>query len=448
MASPGLSPEARRSINGGIISLIVDSYDIYLPAFVLPAVMGYFEPSSMSPSLRATFVTAAFTVTLLGRPIGGPLFGNLCDRFGRKRVTMIAGAGFTVVTLLIACLPGYSRWGYGSIAALIALRLVGGIFLGGGYAGPVPLAIERSPARLRGLVGALVSVGAPVAVIAISVAQLTVLERLPHGTFVTWGWRVPFLFGVVLGVAYLFYYARVPEVDVEALESARGPSARSPLFQLFTRPHFRNLLQVFLLMTGMWFGAQMVLSFMPSLLIDVLHQNASDVSIMEIIASAVTALGMIGYGVAGQRIGRRRMLLVASALVAVVETLAFLAMVQFAKSGSGFLLVGIMAVVATFVANSPLGVIVVYLNERFAFGVRSSGYGTAYTVSLVLPALFPVWVGALRLAMPYEYTALVLIALGGVLFYTAAHIGPDTRTENLLSEAAAPAGTVAVETTA
>lgn len=443
MANLGLSPEARRSINGGVVSLLVDSYDIYLPAFVLPAVMGYFEPSSTPASLKAALTTVVFTVTLLGRPIGGPLFGNLCDRFGRKRVTMVAGAGFTTVTLLIALLPGYNSWGYGSIATLIALRLIGGVFLGGGYAGPVPLAIERSPARLRGLVGALVSVGAPIAVIAISVAQLTVLERLPKAAFMSWGWRVPFLFGVVLGVAYLFYYARVPEVDVEALESSRG-SARAPLVQLFTREHRGNLLQVFLLMTGMWFGAQMVLSFMPSLLIDVLHQDASDVSIMEIIGSAITACGMIIYGVVGQRIGRRRMLLIASALVAVVETLAFLAMVQFAKGGSGFLPVGIMAVVAMFVANSPLGCLVVYLNERFAFGVRSSGYGTAYTVSLVLPALFPVWVGGLRLMMPYEYTALVLIALGGVLFFTAAHIGPDTRTTNLLREAVPEA--VAVET--
>jgi hypothetical protein len=72
MANLGLSPEARRSINGGVVSLLVDSYDIYLPAFVLPAVMGYFEPSSTPASLKAALTTVVFTVTLLGRPIGGP----------------------------------------------------------------------------------------------------------------------------------------------------------------------------------------------------------------------------------------------------------------------------------------------------------------------------------------------------------------------------------------
>jgi len=444
-----LSPEARRSVVGGVISLLVDSYDIYLPALVLPAAMGYFEPSSMSPSSKATLVTVIFTVTLLGRPIGGPLFGNLCDRFGRKKVTMIAGSGFTVATLLMACLPGYDQWGYGALAALIALRLVGGIFLGGGYAGPVPLAIERSPARLRGLVGGLVSAGAPVAITFISITQLTVLKRMSPGSFETWGWRLPFLFGVVLGVAYLYYYSRVPEVDIESLASSRE-SRRAPLLQLFTRAHIRSLLQVFLLMTGMWFAAQMALSFLPGLLIEVLHQDPSDVSTMEIVANLATVAGMIIYGIIGQRIGRRRMLLVASALITVFESLAYLAMVLFAKGDAGFLPVGIMAVIMFFLANSPLSCVVVYLNERFTYGVRSSAYGTAYTVSLILPAMYTVWIGALRTAMPYEYTALVLIVLGGALFFTAAYIGPDTRKTSELGEPqaveTAASGVVAAET--
>lgn len=444
----GLTPAARRSIVGGVISLLVDSYDIYLPALVLPAAMGYFEPRSMPASLKATLVTVIFTVTLLARPVGGPLFGNLADRIGRKRVTMIAGVGFTVCTLLMACLPGYHQWGYGSIAALIALRFVGGAFLGGGYAGPVPLAVERSPARMRGLIGGLVSAGAPVAIIFISVVQLAVLKRMSPAAFTAWGWRMPFLFGVVLGIAYLYYYARVPEVDLGSLESARG-SSRAPLLQLFHRSNIRDLLQVFLLMTGMWFAAQMVLSFLPGLLIGVLHQDPSDVSTMEIVANVATVIGMISFGVLGQRIGRRRMLLWASALITLVVPLAYLAMVLLARSGAGFLAVGTMAVIGFFLANSPLGCVVVYLNERFGLGVRSSGYGTAYTVSLILPALYTVWIGLLKLAMPYEYTALVLIVLGGALFFTAAYIGPDTRTASLLEESAAAApvpGAVAAET--
>ena len=121
-----LTPEARRSVVGGIISLLIDSYDIYVPAFILPAAMDYFEPSSMAVTTKVTLTSVIFTVTLLARPVGGPIFGNLGDKIGRKKVTMIAGLGFTITTLLVACLPGYNSWGYGALVALIALRFIDG----------------------------------------------------------------------------------------------------------------------------------------------------------------------------------------------------------------------------------------------------------------------------------------------------------------------------------
>jgi MFS family permease len=428
-----LTPEARRSVVGGIISLFVDSYDIYLPAFVLPAVTGYFEPASMPVTLKATLVTVVFTVTLLGRPIGGPIFGNLADKIGRRKVTLIAAGGFTVTTLLVACMPGYGQIGYWSIGILIALRLIDGIFLGGGYSGPVPLAIERSPRRMRGLAGGLVASGAAWAVLLISIIQLVVLKRFSHPALLAWGWRLPFFFGVLLGIAYMVHFWRVPEVDLGALESTRE-SKRAPLIELFFRKNFARLAQVFLLMLGMWFAAQIMVSFLPTLLITVLHQNAADVSTLEIIISIITGSGMIGYGALSQKIGRRRLLIWAGASTAVVESLAYVFMVVLANGKAGFVPVAIMAIIASFVVNAPLGCIVVYLNERFPAGVRSSGYSTAYTVALILPALYSVWLGVLKYAMPYEYTALVLVILGGVLFFLAPILGPETRDAELLRE--------------
>ena len=71
----------------------------------------------------------------------------------------------------------------------------------------MPLAIERSPARLRGLVGGVVSAGAPVAIIFISVVQLTALKQVTPPQYQSWGWRLPFFFGVLLGIGYLVYYS-------------------------------------------------------------------------------------------------------------------------------------------------------------------------------------------------------------------------------------------------
>jgi MFS family permease len=387
--------------------------------------MNYFEPSSMAVTTKVTLTSVIFTVTLLARPVGGPIFGNLGDKIGRKKITMIAGLGFTVTTLIIAVLPGYNSWGYGALAALIALRFIDGVFLGGGYAGPVPLAIERSPARLRGPVGGVIAAGAGVAIFFISLVQLVALNPMAHSDYVTWGWRLPFLFGVLLGVGYLVYYARVPEVDVESLAEGRT-KRRQPLLELLSGPQFKDLLQVFLLMTGMWFAAQMLVSFLPSLLIQVLHQNANDVNTLELVMSPLTSVAMIGLAVLSQRIGRRPVLFWMAAGGAVFASLSFAFMVNLAQNSAPFLGVAVLAIIASLFVNGPLGTIVVYLNERFRKGVRSSGYGAAYTVSLILPSLYSVWMGLLQHVMPFAYAPVVLIALGGVMFAIGARIGPET----------------------
>ncbi|WP_083521283.1 MFS transporter [Alicyclobacillus kakegawensis] len=430
----GLSPAARRSMVGGILSLLIDSYDIYLPAFVLPAAMGYFEPDSMPASTKVTLSTLIFTVTLLARPIGGPILGNFSDKIGRKKVTMIAAAGFTGTTCLIGALPGYAQWGYGAIAALIVLRLIDGIFLGGGYAGPVPLAMERSPKHLRALVAGMVAAGAPIAIVFINLVQLFALKNLTSAAFISWGWRVPFFFGGLIGILYIIYYMRVPELDMEKLNPERE-SIKQPIWQLLTGRNLKDLLQVLLLMSGMWFAAQMALSFMPGLLEGYLHQSPDQVSIIEMIANLATAAGMILYAVLSQKVGRKRLLFWVGISLAIGETLAFLFMVQFAKGDAGFFAVGSMAFIAFFLANAPLGTVVVYLNERFPVDVRGSGYGTAYTISLILPGLYSTWIFLLGKVVPYEYTALVLIILGGILFIIATLMGPETRDVELLSTA-------------
>ena len=427
-----LSSAARTSILGGVITLFIDSYDIYLPALVLPAALGYFEPDSMSTTLKATLDTIVFTVTLLGRPIGGPIFGNLADRIGRKRVAMITGAGFTVMTALMACLPGYKQWGFFSIGALIVMRLINGIFLGGGYAGPIPLAIERAPKRMRGLVGGLVVTGAPLAFVVISLIQLLVLDHLSASTFLVWGWRIPFIVGAVLGVLYLLYFSRlVPEIEMQELQPARR-AKRRPLAELIRGPQAWPLAQVVMLMTGMWFASQMTVSFQPVILITVLHQAPGQVSDFLIVSSLITGVGMVLYGMLSQRVGRRVLLRWVAVSVVVIGSLAWLFMVRFAEHGGSFVAIAAMAALASFVTNAPLGVFVVYLNERFGTRVRAAGYSTAYTFGLILPGLYTVWVKGLAHIVPFAYTALFLIPLGGLLVLTAAQLGPETRDATLL----------------
>jgi hypothetical protein len=122
--------------------------------------------------------------------------------------------------------------------------------------------------------------------------------------------------------------------------------------------------------------------------------------------------------------------------VLIIGSLSWLFMVRFADSGKSFTSIAVMAAIAAFVTNAPLGVFVVYLNERFGTRVRSAGYSTAYTFGLILPGLYTVWVKGLAHIVPFAYTAMFLIPLGGLLVFIAATIGPETRDATLLEHEA------------
>ena len=426
--------DERRSARGGAFSMFVDSFDVYLPALVLPAAMAYFMPAGLSPAIRATFTTLLFTVGLVGRPIGSVIFGNLSDRIGRKPVTMISGWGFTIVTLLIGLLPGYAAWGYGGIAVFAVLRLIGGIFLAGGYAAPIPLALEQARPGRRGRVGGLIGAGAPGSFLVINLLLLGLLDVLPHGGFLAWGWRIPFLLGVVLGLAYLWQYRGVREDDSVF---ARRRTGRQPVVELFTtyRAVFAG---VFLFTCGYWFATQMSVSFLPTLLVQVLNQSPRLSTTVEIISSVATIILILVLAAAGQRIGRRTLLLRWALVLTFVVGGAFALLAVAARAGAPGWLVGLIAVVAQTLPSAPLGVILAYLNERFPASVRASGYGIGYMFGLILPGLYTVWLLALSSIMPYAFTPIPLIVFGGLLMFAAVRFSPHTSGERELVPATEP----------
>jgi MFS family permease len=416
--------DERRSARGGAFSMFVDSFDVYLPALVLPAAMAYFMPQDLPTPVRATFTTVLFTVGLLGRPIGSVIFGNLSDRIGRKRVTMLSGWGFTIVTLLMGLLPGYATWGYGGIAVFAVLRLIGGIFLAGGYAAPIPLALEQARPHRRGRVGALIGIGAPGSFLLMNVLLFGVLETVPHDGFLSWGWRVPFIVGFLLGLVYLAHYRKVVE-DEESITQRRAASTRQPVVELFTT-HRALITSVFLFTCGYWFATQMSVSFLTTLLVQVLGRSATLGSVLEIVSSIVTIGMIVVLAEISQRIGRRALLMRWALVMTVVVAASFVLLVVAARSGAPEWVLGVLYVLAKVVPSAPLGVILVYLNERFPASVRASGYGIGYMFGLILPGLYTFWLLGLSVLMPYEFTPVVLIVFGGLLMFTAVRRGPET----------------------
>ncbi|WP_406135902.1 MFS transporter [Streptomyces sp. NBC_01089] len=438
---PGRMPlQAKRAARAAFLGFAVDYFDIYLPVVALAPALHYFQSPSLSGTAGTTLFFLTFAVTLIGRPIGSAVFGSLSDRIGRRRSTLIAVAGFTVATFLMAALPGYADWGYGALAALMVLRLLGGVFMGGEYTSANPLALESCPTQKRGFVGALIAAAYPVGYMAISLVTLPLLQLLPAGgtgsAYVQWGWRIPFVVGGLLGVVFFWYFHRTVEEsgawtaavqDRAAGAEDRGGVRKAPLRELFAAGNIRRLGQVFLLMSGLWFAVQSVVSPMSGLLISQLRQDPDAVTAGLLVANVALFAGYLTLGVLGQRYGRRKVLLLSGTGTATIAALTFFLAIRILDGGGNFPLAMVLYTVCLVVAVSPYGVATVYLLEAFPTHIRASGYGVAFSFSLVVPSFYSLYMLGLSAVMPYAYTPLVLIVLSGVLTVLGARLGPETK---------------------
>lgn len=426
-----LPAPSKRTIRSAWLGMWLDLYDIYLPIIALTPAIIYFQSSDISVAEKVLLGNLVFVLTLIGRPFGSALFGALGDVIGRKRVTEICVAGASVATLLVALLPGYETIGPLSIILLLALRAIGGVFMGGEYSGANPLAMEATPRKLRGIVGGIIQSGYPLAYVTVSVFVTVLLSILPHGgisdAYTVWGWRIPFVFGAIFGFAFLRYlHKNVEESTTWKETKQKAEATRSPLLEVMSGDNRRVLLQVFVLMTGLWFGVQALTAATPSLLTSGLGVDSQQVTNLLLVANVVLAVSYLVLGQLGQRIGRHRVLAAGGAAAVIIGAPMYYLLIRAAEQRSLWLMMlfvttSLVAVVGVF------GLVPTYLSERFPTNVRSSGYGLGYSLALMVPSGYGYYMGWLGEFMNYALTPIVFIVVGGVLTTVGALLGPDTR---------------------
>ena len=421
----------KSAIKGAFFSEYIDMFDIYLPVVALSPVLFYFQPPNLSAGAETILASLVFITTLLGRPLGALLFGIMADSIGRRKASIYSVSGFGVVTLLIACLPGYQTLGIGAYVLLVLLRFVDGIFLGGGYTGAMPLAIEYSKKHQRGFVGGLIISGFPAAYVSINLFTMLVFFLFPlngaNSPYAQWGWRVPFVIGGLLaGLLALYYIFKVKESEIWQSEVGGEKREKLALTDLLRGKSGRNLLQVLLMMSGFWLTQNIITIYLPTgLLVHTLHLSGLEMTSTLLLTYCVLFFSYIGSGMLGQKFGRRRFFLVAGPLIVVLGSalLYVLTSVPGLSLGAIMLLVGVLAVLVT----SPWGVIVTYINERFVTDVRATGFGMGFSLSVIIPSFYAFYMDWLSALMPLALTSVVLLALGGIIGTLGAYMGPETK---------------------
>jgi predicted MFS family arabinose efflux permease len=432
-AAPGQSVETKRknAIKGAFFSEFIDMFDIYLPVVVLSPVLFFFQPKGLSAGTEVILASLVFITTLLGRPIGALLFGMVADRIGRRKASIYSVSGFGVVTLLIALLPGYEHIGIYSYLLLVLLRFVDGIFLGGGYTGAMPLAIEYSKKEQRGFVGGLIIAGFPAAYVSINLVAMLMFVLFPldgpNSPYVQWGWRIPFVIGALLaGVLALYYVYKVSESEIWEGEAKQQQKTKLPLMDLVRGKSGRSLLQVLIMMTGFWLTQNIITIFLPTgLLVHTLHLSGFDMSLTLLVSYTVLFFSYIASGMLGQRIGRRRFFVWVGPLIATVGA-AILYVLSAVDGLSLPVIIGLVCLLSVLV-TSPWGVIVTYINERFVTDVRATGFGVGFSLSVIIPSFYAFYMNWLGLVMPMRVTPVVLLVIGGLIGMVGALMGPETK---------------------
>jgi len=413
--APGMPLAAKRAVRGGMLGNYVDQFDIFLPIIALaPAAARLYGSQNM-----ATNAGLIFVATLIGRPLGAAIFGPVADRIGRTATTKITMAGVAITTLLVALVPGAVLLGPGTLFSILVLRFLSGVFIGGGYTSAVPLAIEWTVPRRRGLVSGLIMWMSPWANASIAALVFILLRALGTDRYSAWGWRIPFALGALMALAMLIYYRRYVSDSPVWKQTVR---ASNPLKDIIFGAHHRRLWQVLVLMTGMWLFTNMAIAVLTGQLKADVHLDDQDVSFTMLCATVASAIAMAGCGHLSTFIGRRIFFVGFGVLSTLLAPIVYLAIFHQTTRTALVLLVVSLQIVTV----SVYGPVAAYLTERFPTAVRSSGYGLAYSLSIVLPALYPYYLPPLQHTLGSHLAVAALLALAGILVAIGAVAGPET----------------------
>jgi MFS family permease len=231
----------------GLAGSSIEWYDFFLyataAALVFPSV---FFPPTLPPLVALIASFSTFAVGFLARPIGALVFGHIGDRLGRKAALVGALIVMGAATSLIGLLPTYRAAGGFSPLVLVLLRLAQGLAVGGQWGGAMLLATENAPATRRGLYGSIAQAGVPVGVVLANLAFLAVNSAMSPEAFMSYGWRIPFLFSIAfVGVGIMIQLRMEDTLPFRRLQQASAtalPEARPlPIFEAF-RLHPRMML--------------------------------------------------------------------------------------------------------------------------------------------------------------------------------------------------------------
>ncbi|WP_084515627.1 MFS transporter [Nocardia acidivorans] len=338
----------------------------------------------------ATYITAAFfpghlgslgtmlgfAVSFLLRPLGGMVWGPLGDRVGRKVVLATTILLMAAATGAIGLLPSHATAGVLAPILLITLRVVQGFSTGGEYGGAATYLAETCSDRKRGFLGSFLEFGTLGGFVGGSAVVLACQLALGSEAMYAWGWRIPFLLAVPLGLIGWYLRSRLDESSVftEVQTQEHPPTGLRVLFTEYRR----ELLTLAGLVVALNIVNYTLLTYQPTYLQRTLGVGESTTTAMMLIGQLIMMLALPFFGRLSDRVGRRPIWLYSLIGLAVLTIPMYWLMGRgIGWAVLGFVIVGLLYIpqLATISATFP---------AIFPTQVRYAGFALGYNVSTAL----------------------------------------------------------------
>jgi MFS transporter, MHS family, shikimate and dehydroshikimate transport protein len=229
-----------RVVLASFIGTSIEWYDFFLYGTAAALVFNRLFFPKLDPTAGTMASFATYAVGFFARPLGGIVFGHFGDRIGRRSMLVTTLMMMGLSTFLIGVLPTYDQVGVLAPIALVALRFIQGLGVGGEWGGAVVLVVEHGHHSRRGLYASSAQAGVPAGLL-LANGVFAAVSALCGDQFLTWGWRIPFLAGVVLLGLGLFIRLHILETPLFAQAQAERAISPRPLVDL-VRNYPRNLL--------------------------------------------------------------------------------------------------------------------------------------------------------------------------------------------------------------
>jgi MHS family proline/betaine transporter-like MFS transporter len=313
---------ARKAAIGGAVGNFVEWFDFGVYGYMAPIIATlFFPPGDRTAALLGTF--AVFAVAFFMRPVGGFVFGHFGDKVGRRNTLAVAILLMAGATFAIGILPTYAAIGVAAPALLVLCRLAQGFAVGGEYMGAASFVVEYAPERRRGFYASFVSASLFAGSLCGVVLATVLTVTLGEAAMGSWGWRIPFLLGLPLGLIGLYLRLRLEDTPAFREIARRDAVAEAPIKEAF-RTQRRSMAVFFGFVIANVVGGTMLIAFMPTYLGEVAGLDRQTV----LLSNSITLLLLVVLcplsGLLADRLGRKPMILAASVGFVVLSLPAFL----------------------------------------------------------------------------------------------------------------------------